>query len=106
MKATTKPQQIPPCVVCDKQGHETQNCHKIPMIHTHLDAMDTTENIPLVELPSGPTKKNKSLRKNHACALCELYENYSHHFQDLSKFRTTLANLRQHALETEISLIK
>ena len=35
--------------------HATQNYPKIPMIHTHLDTMDKRENLPMVELPSGPT---------------------------------------------------
>ena len=68
--------------------------------------MDTTKNFPMVEIPSGPIVKNKSLRTNHACALCGLYGHYSHHFQDLSKFRTALANLRQHSLEYEITLME
>ena len=72
----------------------------------HLDAMDTTENLPVVELPSGPIVRNKSLRTNHACALCRLYGHYSHHCQDLSEFQMTLANLRQHYLESEITLIE
>ena len=68
--------------------------------------MDTTENLPMVELPSGPIVRNKSLTTNHACALCELYGHYSHHFQDLSEFQVALADLRQHSLEFEITLIK
>ena len=76
------------------------------MLYAHLYGMDTTENIPMVELPSGPIVKIKSLRMNHACALCRLYGHYSHHCQDLSEFQTTLANLRQHSLESEITLIE
>ena len=64
------------------------------MIHAHLDAMDTTKNVPVVELPTVPIVRNKALRTNHACALCGLYGHYSHHYQDLSKFRKALANLR------------
>ena len=56
-KATTEPQQTLPCIVCKEQGHPTQNFPKIPMIHAHLDAMDTNENLPMVELPSTPTVK-------------------------------------------------
>ena len=74
-------------------GHATQNCPEIPMILAHLDAMDTTENIPVVELPSGPIVRKNSLRTNHACALFGLYGHYSHHFQDLSEFQTALAIL-------------
>ena len=76
------------------------------MIRVHLDAMDTTENLPMVELPSMPIVRNKSLRTNHACSLCGLYGHYSHHFQDLPKFQMALADLRQHSLESEITLIK
>ena len=95
-----------PCTVYEEQGHLTQNFPDIPIIHTHLDAMDTTKNLPMVELPSGPIVRNKSLRTNHACTLYGLYGHYSHHYQDLSKFWTTLANLWQHSLESEITLIE
>ena len=76
------------------------------MIRTHLDAMDTNENLPMVELPSTPIVRNKSLRKNHACTLCNLYGHYSHHCEDFLEFRMALANLRQHSLESEITLIE
>ena len=60
----------------------------------------------MVELPSTLIVRNKSLRTNHVCTFWGLYEHYSHHFQDISEFRVTLANLRQHSLESEITLIK
>ena len=56
------------------------------MIRAHLDAMDTTENLLVVELPNAPIVRNKALRKNHAYTLCGLYGHYSHHYQDLPKF--------------------
>ena len=64
------------------------------------------ENISMVEIPTVPLVKNKALRTNHACTLCGLYGNYSHHFQDLPKFQMALTNLRQHFLESEITLIE
>ena len=76
------------------------------MIRAHLDGMDTTENLPMVELPSTPIVRNKSLRTNHACALCIFYGHYSHHCQDFPEFRMDLANLRQHSLEYEITPIE
>ena len=85
-KATAEPRQVPPCVICKQQGHPTQNCPKIPVIHVHLDAMDTNENILVVELPTAPVVKNKELRTNYACTLWGLYGHYSHHCQDLPKF--------------------
>ena len=60
----------------------------------------------MVELPITPLVKNKELRTNHACALCILYGHYSPHCQDLPKFRMTLADLRHHSLESEITLIE
>ena len=106
LKAVVEPRQIPPCVVCEEQGHPTQNCHEITIICVHLDTMDTMENLPMVELPSVPIVRNKLLRTNHACTLCGLYGHYSHHFQDFPKFQMDLANLRQHSLESEITLIE
>ena len=76
------------------------------MICAHLDAMDTNENLPMVELLSTPTVKNNSLRTNHACTLCSLYGHYSHHCQDLLEFQIALADLRQHSLESGIPLIE
>ena len=105
-KVIAKPQQIPPCVVCEQQGHPSQNCPEIPMICVHLDSMDTNENLHVVELPSAPIVRNKSLRTNHACALYRLYGHCFHHFQDFPKFPIALADLRQHSLESEITLIE
>ena len=76
------------------------------MICAHLDAMDTNENIPVVELPTTPLVKNKELRTNHACTLCSLYGHYSHHFQDLPKIQMSIVDLRHHSLESKITLIK
>ena len=76
------------------------------MIRAHVDAMDTNENIPVVELPTAPIVRNKALRTNHACALCRLYGHYSHYCQEFPNFRITLANLHQHSLESEITLIE
>ena len=76
------------------------------MIHVHFDSMDTNENIPVVELPTTPIVRNKALSTNHACTLCRLYGQFSHHCQDLTEFRMALADLRQHSLESEITLIE
>ena len=72
-KATTEPRQVPPCAVYKQQGHPTKKFPEIPVIHAHLDAMDTNENIPMVELPTAPL------------VICGLYGNYSHHCQDMPK---------------------
>ena len=76
------------------------------MIHAHLDSMDTNKNIPVVELPTTPVVRNKALSKNHVCTLCILYGHYSHHYPYLPKFRMALADLHQHSLESEITLIE
>ena len=76
------------------------------MIRAHLDAMDTNENILVVELRTASIVRNKALRINHACALCGLYGHYSHHCHDLPKFRMALADLCKHSLESEITLIE
>ena len=76
------------------------------MIYVHLDSMDTNKNIPVVELPTAPIIINKALRTNLACALCRLYGHYSHHCQYLPKFLMDLADLCQHSLDFEITLIE
>ena len=60
----------------------------------------------MVELPTAPVVRNKALRTNHACDLCNLYGNYSHHCQDLPKFQMALADLCHHSLESEITSIE
>ena len=105
-KSTAKPRQVSPCAVCEQQGRPTHNCPEIPMIYAHLDAMDTNENILVVELSTAPILSNKALRTNHACTLCGLYGHYSYHCQDLPEFRMALADLCQHSLDSEITLIK
>ena len=72
----------------------------------HLDAMDTTENLPMVEFPSRPIVRNKSLITNHACTLYGLYGHYSHHYQDLVEFQSALSQLQKHSLEFEVTAIE
>ena len=105
-KSNTELRQVPPCAIYEQQRHPTQNFPKIPVIRAHLDAMDTNEKIPMVELPTASVVKNKALRMNHACSLCSLYGHYSHHFQDLPECRMALDDLRHHSLESEITLIE
>ena len=71
------------------------------MICVHWDAMDTNENIPVVKLPIALIFRNKALRTNHACTICRLYG-----LQDFPEFWVALADLRQHSLESEITLIE
>ena len=76
------------------------------MLHAHLDAMDMVENALIFDLLNLPMAKKKSLRTNHACTLCGLYVNYSHHCQDLAKFWTAMSNIWKHSLEFEITIIE
>ena len=106
-KATTKPRPAPPCMLCDTQGHATQNCPELPILHTHMEAMDTSNCTPvLFTVPNSPTFKNKSLRTNHPCAVCELYGHYSHHCQDLTEYQSTIRDLRQHSSESDITILE
>ena len=57
----------------------------------------------MVVIPSGPTVTKRSLRTNHACTLCRLYGNYSHHCQDLDEFQDALSQLQKHSLESKVT---
>ena len=66
-----------------------------------MQPLDDDPTIPVVHLESTPTPRDKSLRTNHPCALCDVYGHYSHHCPDLPDFRLALHVLNNPVLETE-----
>ena len=73
---------------------------------THIDAMDTSDGIPVVIISTPPIAKNKSIRTNYSCMISILYDHYSHHCQDLAEYRSVLHDLRKHSHESEVTIIK
>jgi hypothetical protein len=79
----------PPCALCEKEGHQTNNCPSLPELR-HL--------IPLNQTPPTPTttaspvttthpSSSKGLRTKYACAICSEYGHYTHHCPTLPRFR-------------------
>ena len=66
-----------------------------------MQPLDDDPTILVVHLESTPTPRDKSLRTNHPCALCDVYGHYSHHCPDLPDFRLALLDLNNPELGTE-----
>ena len=60
-KETKEPCLDPPCTLCNIQGHATQNFPEFSILSTHMDAMDTSDETPIVTILDMPMVKNKSL---------------------------------------------
>ena len=63
--------------------------------------LDDDPTIPVVHLDSTPMPRDKSLRTNHSCALCDVYGHYSHHCPDLPEYRIALFEMNNLDLETK-----
>ena len=66
-----------------------------------MQPLDDDPTIPVVHLESTPTPRDKSLRTNHPCTLCDVYGHYSHHCPDLPDFRLALLDLNNPELGME-----
>jgi hypothetical protein len=91
------PRIPPPCALCEKEGHQTNNCpsllelgNLIPLNQTPPTPATTT-NLATTTLPSS----SKELRTKYACAICSEYGHYTHHCPTLPCFRQILAAVRQ-----------
>ena len=62
--------------------------------------LDDDPTIPVVHLDPTPMPRDKSLRTNHSCALCDVYGHYSHHCPDLPEYRIALFEMNNLDLET------
>jgi hypothetical protein len=94
--APLPPRIPPPCALCEKEGHQTNNCpslselqNLIPLNQTPTTPITTTS--PTTTLPSS----SKGLRTKFACVICFEYGHYTHHCPALPRFRQTLAVVRQ-----------
>jgi hypothetical protein len=87
------PRIPPPSTLCEKEGHQTNNCPSLPKLQNL---------IPLNQIPTTPAttanptttthpSSSKGLRTKYACAICSEYGHYTHHCPTLPCFRQTLA---------------
>ena len=105
-KEMTEPRPTPTCTLCDIQGHATQNCMELHLLRTHMDGIEETDGAPVVTILDPRVVKNKSLRTNHPCVVCDLYGHYSHHFPKLPEYRSALRNLQKHSRKSYITILE
>jgi hypothetical protein len=88
--APRPPRIPPPCALCEKTGHQTNNCPSLPELR-NLIPPNPTPTLPTTTAPNLPSS-SKGLRTNKfACAICSEYGHYTHHCPALPRFRQALA---------------
>jgi hypothetical protein len=92
------PPLIPPhCALCEKEGHQTNNCPSLPELRNLIPLNQTPTTPATTASPTTTTHPSsiKGLRTKYACAICLEYGHYTHHFPALPRFRQTLAVVHQ-----------
>jgi hypothetical protein len=94
--APLPPRIPPPCALCEKEGHQTNNCPSLPELR-NLIPLNQTPTTPVTTVSPATTQpsSSKGLRTKFACAICSEYGHYTHHCPALPRFRQTLAAVRQ-----------
>jgi hypothetical protein len=87
----------PPCTLCEKDGHQTNNCPSLPELRNLIPLNQTPSTLATVAstAATSPHSSSKGLRTKFACAICSEYGHYTHHFPALPHFRQTLVAVRQ-----------
>jgi hypothetical protein len=87
----------PPCALCEKEGHQTNNCPSLPELRNLIPLNHTPPTLATTASPATttPPSSSKGLRTKYACAICSEYGHYTHHCPALPRFRQTLAAVRQ-----------
>jgi hypothetical protein len=87
----------PPCALCEKEGHQTNNCPSLPELQNLIPLNQTPTTPTTTASPTTTThpSSSKGLRTKYACAICLEYGHYTHHFPTLPCFQQTLAAVRQ-----------
>jgi hypothetical protein len=95
--APLPPRIPPPCALCEKEGHQTNNCPSLPKLRNLIPLNQTPITPATTASPTTIThpSSSKGLRTKYACAICSEYGHYTHHFPALPHFRQTLAAVRQ-----------
>jgi hypothetical protein len=91
------PRIPPPCALCEKEGHQTNNCPSLPELRNLIPLNQTPPTLATTASPATttPPSSSKGLRTKYACAICSEYGHYTHHCPALPRFRQTLAAVRQ-----------
>jgi hypothetical protein len=87
----------PPCALCEKEGHQTNNCPSLPELRNLIPISQTPTTPIIIAIPTTTTQpsSSKGLRTKFVCAICSEYGHYTHHFPTLPHFRQTLAVVHQ-----------
>jgi hypothetical protein len=75
----------PPCALCDKEGHQTNNCPSLPELRNLIPPNSTTT--PSITIATTQPSSSKGLKTKFACAICSEYGHYTHHCPALPRFR-------------------
>jgi hypothetical protein len=91
------PRIPPPCALCEKEGHQTNNCPSLPELQNLIPLNPTPPTPATTAIPTTTThpSSSKGLRTKYACAICSEYGHYTHHCPALPHFRQTLSVVRQ-----------
>jgi hypothetical protein len=95
--ATLPPCIPPPCALCEKEGHQTNNFPSLPELR-NLVPLNKTPTTPITTVSPTTTthpSSSKGLRTKYTCAICSEYGHYTHHCPALSCFRQTLVVVHQ-----------
>jgi hypothetical protein len=87
------PRISPPCALCDKEGHQTNNFPSLLELR-NLIPPNPTPTPPITTATTQPSSSN-GLRTKFVCAICSEYGHYTHHCPALPRFRQTLAIISQ-----------
>jgi hypothetical protein len=91
--APRPPRIPPPCALCEKAGHQTNNCPSLPELRNLIPPNPTPT--PLTTTATTQPSSSKGLKTKFACAICSEYGHYTHHCPALPRFRQALAIVKR-----------
>jgi hypothetical protein len=91
----------PPCALCEKDGHQTNNCPSLPELWNLIPLNQTPSTLATISSTTAttPPSSRKGLRTKFACTICSEYGHYTHHCLALPCFWQTLATVHKIFLE-------
>jgi hypothetical protein len=95
--APLPPHVQPLCVLCEKDGHQTNNFPYLPELRNLIPLNQTPSTLATISstATTTPHSSSKGLKTKFACTICLEYGHYTHHCPALPCFRQTLATVRQ-----------
>jgi hypothetical protein len=79
----------PPCALCDKEGHQTNNFPSLPELWNLIPPNPTPT--PPITTATSQLSSSKGLKTKFVCAIYSEYGHYTHHCPALPRFRQALA---------------